>query len=91
MLKAGTVADFGNSLAAAMEQAMKDQWLIVKKVPLPNQGEEDRRLLLAAIAGGLFAYLNAHEDEVMTSITLRDTTPVGTDQTWLVTQLELNL
>ena len=90
-LKAGSVADFGNSLAAAMEDAMQDEWQAVKGVPLPGQGEEDRRLLFVAIARGLFVYLKAHENEFMVDITLREPGVGGTDENLLVTQLELNL
>ena len=90
-LKAGSVADFGNSLAAAMEDAMQDEWQAVKGVPLPDQGEEDRRLLFVAIARGLFVFLKAHENEFMVDITLREPGVGGTDENLLVTQLELNL
>ncbi|BCT67369.1 hypothetical protein [Nitrosospira sp. NRS527] len=90
-LKAGSVADFSSSLAAAMEQAMKTEWQAVKGVALPNQGEEDRRLLFVAIARGLFDFLKEHEDEFITNITLREPGASGTDENFLVTQLELNL
>jgi hypothetical protein len=90
-LKAGSVADFGNSLAAAMEHAMQTEWQAVKGVALPNLGIEDRRLLFVAIARGLFEYLKAHENEFMTDITLRERGAGGTDENFLVTQLELNL
>jgi len=90
-LKAGSVSDFGASLAAAMEQAMKDEWLAVKGVPLPPQGEDDRRLMLVAVARGLFVFLKAHQNEVMENITLRDPLPGSANKNWLVTQLELNL
>ncbi|WP_372530470.1 hypothetical protein AB8810_23795 [Xanthomonas sp. NCPPB 3005] len=91
VLKAGRVSDFGNSLAEAMELAMKDEWLAVKGFALPEQGSEDRRLLFVAFARGLFTYLKAHEDEVITRITLREDTGIGADEINLVTQLELNL
>jgi hypothetical protein len=90
-LKAGSVADFSASLAQAMEAAMVDEWLAVKSVPLPGQGQEDRRLLFVAVARGLFDYLKANEDALMTRVTLREDTGMGTDETFLVTQLELNL
>jgi hypothetical protein len=70
---------------------MIDEWQSVKGVALSNQGEEDRRLLLVAVARGLFNYLKTHEKTLITSITLRETAPGGTDETLLVTQLELNL
>ena len=89
-LKAGTVASFGNSLAEAMDNAMKQEWQAVKGVPLPSQGEEDRRLLFAAIAQGIFVFLKAHEDDLINKITLDDT-GVGSPIDYDVTQLELNL
>jgi len=89
-LKAGTVASFPNSLAEAMENAMKQEWQAVKGVPLPEQGEEDRRLLFAAIAKGIFVYFKANEDELMNNITLKDV-GLGSDKNYEVTQLELNL
>lgn len=90
-LKAGSVADFANSLAADMEQAMRDEWLAVKNTPLPDAGEKDRRLLLVAIARGLFTFLKNHEDALALRITLREDNNLGTDETFRVTQLELNL
>jgi hypothetical protein len=89
-LKAGSVANFSGSLAEAMDNAMKSEWQAVKGVPLPGQGQEDRRLLFAAIAQGLFVFLKAHEDELMNNITLDDSGG-GTSENYDVTQLELNL
>jgi len=89
-LKAGTVASFSNSLAEAMDNAMKQEWQAVKGVPLPSAGQDDRRLLFAAIAQGLFVYLKAHEDELMNNITLEDT-GLSSSKNYGVTQLELNL
>jgi hypothetical protein len=90
-LKAGRVADFGGSLAEAMEQAMREEWLAVKGVALPDQGRDDRRLLFVAVARGLFVYLKANEDELMNEIRLRDTSSGGSDRNYEVMQLELNL
>lgn len=89
-LKAGTVASFGSSLAEAMDNAMKQEWQAVKGVSLPSQGEEDRRLLFAAIAQGIFVFLKAHEDDLINKITLEDT-GIGSPIDYDVTQLELNL
>lgn len=69
-LKAGRVADFADSMAAAIEQTLGEEWQAIKGAPLPAAGQEDRRLLFAAIAGGVLRYLKAHEDEIFTSITL---------------------
>ncbi|MGH8105650.1 MAG: hypothetical protein ACREO1_10595 [Arenimonas sp.] len=89
-LKAGTVANFAGSLAEAMDNAMKQEWQAVKGVPLPSQGQEDRRLLFAAISQGIFVFLKAHEDELMNNITLEDV-GIGSPKNYDVTQLELNL
>lgn len=90
-LKAGTVLDFSGSLTAAMELAMAQQWQLAKGVALPGAGADERRLLFAAIAQGLFVYLKANEKFLMTRITLKEDTSLGTDELFLVTQLELNL
>jgi hypothetical protein len=90
-LKPGRVSDFGDSLAEAMELAMKEEWQAVKGFALPDQGSEDRRLLFVAFARGLFRYLKQHEDELITRATLREDIPMGTDEVFLFTQLELNL
>ena len=97
-LKAGTAkklseeddSGFSNSLAEAIENAMKKEWKAVKKVDLPSEGEQDRRLLFAAIAQGLFVFLKAHEDELIKNITIED---VGFDSSKIleVKQLELDL
>ena len=64
-LKAGTVSNFENSMAEAMETALKAEWAAVKGIPFPDAGEEDRRLLFVAIAQGLVRYL---KDNAETSI-----------------------
>jgi hypothetical protein len=89
-LKAGSVANFAGSLAEAMDNAMKTEWQAVKGVPLPGQGQDDRRLLFAAIAQGIFVFLKAHEDELMNNITIEDV-GIGSPKNYDVTQLELNL
>lgn len=61
-LKAGTVASFSGSLAEAMENALRDEYLAVKGEPLSDQGLEDRRMLLVAIAQGIVRYLKDNTD-----------------------------
>ena len=61
-IKAGTIADFSGSLAAAMEDALKAEYLAVKGEPLPDQGVEDRRMLLVAVAQGVARYLKSNTD-----------------------------
>ena len=88
-LKAGSVANIAGSLVEAMDNAMKTEWQAVKGVPLPSQGEQDRRLLFAAIAQGLFVFLKANEDALMNNISLD--VGFGSPKNYDVTQLELNL
>ena len=92
LLKPGTVADFGGSLAEAIDNAMKTEWQAVKNVPLPSEGQDDRRLLFAAIAQGLFNFLRANQNELINNIKLDDGGGLGSSsQNYEVTQLELNL
>lgn len=72
-LKAGTVVDFNDSLAAEMEAAMKAEWISVKGEPLPfPTGEEDRKIMFVAIARGLLKYLTDHGSEIFTTQALDD-------------------
>jgi hypothetical protein len=92
VLKAGTVADFEGSLAEAMDKAMEKEWANAKGVQLPRQGEDDRRLLFAAIAQGIFVFLKAHEGKLVNNITLDNSGGGGGSiENYGVTQLELNL
>lgn len=72
-LKAGTVADFSGSLAQAIEDALKAEHLVLKGEPLPDQGLDDRRMLLVAIAQGVVRYfkdnVNAYQISVETTLT----------------------
>lgn len=61
-IKAGTVTDFAGSMAEAMEEAMEQEYLAVKGEPLSAQGQEDRRLLLVAIAQGVVRHLKDNLD-----------------------------
>jgi len=56
-IKPGTVADFSNSMAAAMENALATEYQELKGQALPDMGEEDRRMLLVAIAQGVTKHL----------------------------------
>ena len=92
LLKPGTVADFGGSLAEAIDNAMKTEWQAVKNVPLPSEGQDDRRLLFAAIAQGLFNFLRDNQNDLINNITLDNGGGVGSSsEDYDVTQLELNL
>ncbi|SFA78469.1 hypothetical protein SAMN05421688_0863 [Poseidonocella pacifica] len=67
-IKAGTIADFSNSMAEAMETALKAEYLAVKGEPLPDQGVEDRRMLLVAVAQGVARYLKDNTDAWQISV-----------------------
>jgi hypothetical protein len=57
-LKPGTVDDFAGSMAEAMDEAFKAEWLDVKGTPLQTaSGEEDRKILFAAISKGVVRHL----------------------------------
>jgi hypothetical protein len=75
-IKAGTVVDFAGSMAAAMEDALKAEYQNVKGETLPDQGLEDRRMLLVAIAQGITRYLKSNVDAWQISV---ETTLVDTD------------
>jgi hypothetical protein len=89
-LKPGSVANFAGTLTEAMDKAMKTEWQAVKGTALPSQGQEDRRLLFAAISQGLFAFLHEHQNELINNITIEDV-GIGSPRQYDVTQLELNL
>jgi hypothetical protein len=60
-MKPGTVAHFTDSLAEAIENAMKMEWRAVKGETLPAEGQDDRRVLFVAIAQGILDYLKDHQ------------------------------
>jgi hypothetical protein len=71
-LKAGTVDDFEDSMAEAIENALKVEWAVVKEIAFPTTGEDDRRLLFVAIAQGIVRYLkdNAEASIVVHSVSV---------------------
>lgn len=68
-LKAGTVDDFASSLAACIDQAMRNEWQARKGENLPESGPgvQDRQILFAAIAQGVLKFLADHVDDLVTS------------------------
>jgi hypothetical protein len=69
-LKAGTLADFANGMAAYIEKAMQNEWLAVKGTALPSgPGDEDRKILFAAVAQGVLKYLYDHSADISTIAT----------------------
>lgn len=71
-LKAGSAVSstaFANSMAAAIEDAMKAEWLAIKGEPMPSgpEGAQDRQMLFAAIAQGVLKYLSDHQQDIKTN------------------------
>ncbi len=56
-LKPGSFDDFLGSMAAAMEEAFKEEWQNAKSTPLSETGEDDRKILFAAISKGVVRHL----------------------------------
>lgn len=69
-LKGGSVADFSNSMAEAIEQALAQEYLALNGRPLPAEMQNERRMLLAAIGRGVLDYLKAHQNELIITISL---------------------
>jgi hypothetical protein len=69
-LRGGTVADFSNSMAEAIEQALGQELMTLKGQVLPGDTANERRMLLAAIGRGVLDYLKAHQDELVVTFSL---------------------
>jgi hypothetical protein len=69
-LYAGTVADFENSLAEAIEQAFASELYALKGAMLPDSSAQERHMLFCAIAQGVLGYLQQHEDELTVAVDL---------------------
>jgi hypothetical protein len=80
-----------SELVAVMETVMRNEYLSQKKTPLPTLGGEDRKLLLTAIAGGVLQYLESKQNELISTIKLQEATTGGTEETYKVTSLDLNI
>jgi hypothetical protein len=78
-----------DALTDAIDAAFEMEWKNQNNFPLPEAGSQDRRLLFAAVARGLLTYLNAHEDELVQSITMRISN--GDEHTYTVTHADLSI
>jgi hypothetical protein len=64
-LKAGHWNDLANSLTGAIDAAFDAEWGSARPGDaLGTVGRNDRRVLFAAVARGVLAYLHAHKDEI---------------------------
>jgi len=60
-------------MTAAIEAAFATEWAKSKpNMALPAAGQEDRRMLFAAVARGILEYLKDHEDEIFKTITIEE-------------------
>ncbi len=75
-----------DTMANAIEEAMADIFGKVKKVPLPDAGKDDRRILFVAIARGILKYLKDHQSDIRASVQV--TTAPGT---FTVDNVNLNI
>jgi len=73
-LKAGHFNDFSNSMAEAIETALKQELATLGEV-LPETGQKDRRLFFVAIARGVLQYLKDHQAELINTITITSDLP----------------
>ncbi len=58
-----------SELTDAMQDAFRTEWKNAKGTPAPDTGVDDRRMMFAAISRGLLEYLDAHQNDFLTSIT----------------------
>jgi hypothetical protein len=60
-------SSFSNSMAQEIEDAFIAEWNAVKGTPLPDNAEQDRKIMFAAVAQGVLNYLHAHRDDMPTT------------------------
>lgn len=77
-----------SGMVSAIEEALRKEWHKEKKSPLPDIGQEDRRLLFAAIARGILEYLENNQNEIFSGITIRD--PSGYSNYFIVESADFN-
>jgi hypothetical protein len=76
-------------LVDEIENAFKENWPELERGPLPAGSEADRGLLFHAVAVGLLRYLEANQNDLITTIGLTDSSEDTTDYT--VATLNLNI
>ncbi len=62
-----------NSMALAIDEEMAAVYEAVKGVPMPEAGEEDRRILFTAIARGVLKYLRDNSADFVEAIAVKHT------------------
>jgi hypothetical protein len=72
-LHAGTVTQFGGSMAEAIETAFAAELWALKGATLPDSSAEERHMLFCAIAQGVLGYLKANEADLQVTIDFSST------------------
>jgi hypothetical protein len=62
-IKAGSNAQFADSMAKAIESAFETEWENVKGKPLSESAKEERRILFVAIAQGVVKHLKINAED----------------------------
>ncbi len=75
-----------DSMALAMDNAMKQLYQDLKGKVMPDSNPEDRRMLFTAIARGILQYLNDHQGVLRASVTVD-----GTATTYTVRNFNLDV
>lgn len=78
-LKAGTLDDFDNSMAACIEKVMDRLWRERYRTDLPAATRDDRRILYVAIAQGIIKHLQDNAEDAFDV----DVEVVQTDDSWV--------
>ena len=76
-LKPGRVSDFAASMAEAMDKAFQEEWRMVKRTTLSSLGQEERRILLVAIAQGIVAHLQLRAEAIQVEVQVDSTSHHG--------------
>jgi len=59
-----------NDLANAMVDQLDEAWQQVKGEPFPGGSRDDARIMFLAVARGLLIYMEAHQNDTVSSIAL---------------------
>lgn len=76
-----------DELTERIEQAFQRAWLKERGQPVSGP-PDDRRILFAAVAGGVLGYLKEKENELLATLTVRDD---GEEDRLDVTEAELGI
>ena len=79
------MALIASEMADAMVDQLDEAWQQVKGEPFPGGSREDARIMFLAVARGLLIYMEAHQNDTITSIALSG----GSAQT--VNSMNLNI